>query len=370
MTARASVQGDTVILIQSALPAYRQRVMRALAEALGPRFQVYSGESQFESTVRLGVTLGESLKRVNNSYLAGRRLLWQRGVFKAGVRADIAILELNPRILSVWAVALCRRLGGRATILWGHAWPREGRKSWTRIFRRPLWALADVILAYTSNDAESLRLASHKPVVVAPNALYTSAEAGDGAWAGGTTPSFISVGRLVEQKKPTLLLRAFATAAAELGASSRLILVGDGPLREPLERLSAELGIRESVEFRGPLSGRDELEPLYERALASVCPGYAGLSLTQSLWFGVPMVIARGEPHAPEISIAVEGENTLFVQSNSVDSLAAALVKVAVDRDRWIARRSSIAKKCVDGYSVEAMTSGFLDAISLAQDRP
>lgn len=368
-TGHTDRQASSVALVQSALPGYRQGVMTALAEDLGSTLHVYSGECQFESTVRLGVDLGDRLTRVHNSYLGGRRLLWQHGVFRAGVGADTAILELNPRILSVWAISLCRRLRRRPTVLWGHAWPRVGRESWTRGLRRPLWALADVILAYTANDAEDLRVASGKPVVAAPNALYAFADAGNGSWTGGKAAGFIFVGRLVAAKKPALLIRAFALAAPELGQSSRLILVGDGPLRKQLQGLSQELGLQDAVEFRGALSRPADLKPLYESSLASVSPGYAGLSLTQSLWFGVPMVIARNEPHAPEISVAVDGENSLFVESDSVDHLAAGLLRVVAEREHWIARRSSIATHCAAEYSVEAMASGFLAAIDLARKR-
>ncbi len=81
------------------------------------------------------------------------------------------------------------------------------------------------------------------------------------------------------------------------------------------------------------------------------------------------MVVARDEPHAPEISIAVDGENALFVESDSVDELAAALVRMAMEREAWIARRQKIAADSVNEYSVEAMASGFLAAIELARTR-
>lgn len=360
---------NNVVLVLSVIPNYRQSVMSALALDLGPTLQVYTGKASFDPTVRLGVTLGNRLTQVRNSYLVGRRLLWQRGVFVAAVRADVAILELNPRILSAWAIAVCRRLRRRPTVLWGHAWPRKGQRSWTGILRRPMWALADVILAYTVSDAADLRKASRKPVVAAPNALYESVDAGDGSWRGGGTTAFLFVGRLIGEKKPSLLVNAFALAVRELGPTARLILVGDGPLRKPLEQLSEKLGVRDVVEFWGELSGPADLRPLYERSLASVSPGYAGLSLTQSLWFGVPMVIARDEPHAPEISMALDGDNVVFVESDSADQLAAALVTLAMECDSWIARRPRIATDCVTSYSVDAMASGILAAIDLAQAR-
>ena len=66
---------------------------------------------------------------VRNRYLLGRRLLWQAGCSRAVVAAEVAVLELNPRVLSSWAVLLARRTLRRPTVLWGHAFPRAGREA-------------------------------------------------------------------------------------------------------------------------------------------------------------------------------------------------------------------------------------------------
>ena len=57
----------------------------------------------------------------------------------------------------------------------------------------------------------------------------------------------LSAGRLDRTKRPELLLRALALATKQ----ARLKLTGEGPLRGDLERLAAELGIAERVEFLG-----------------------------------------------------------------------------------------------------------------------
>ena len=60
------------------------------------------------------------------------------------------------------------------------------------------------------------------------------------------------VGRLVGQKGIDDLVTAFARVPEKVGGSAvKLLIVGDGPAREELERLSASLGIRERVTFLG-----------------------------------------------------------------------------------------------------------------------
>src|SRR5207248_11625357 len=109
------------------------------------------------------------------------------------------------------------------------------------------------------------------------------------------------------------------------------------------------------IRFLGEITDFEELRRVYGTALASVSPGYVGLSLTQSLWFGVPAIIARDEPHSPEIEAARKDFNSLFIESDSVDALSDALVRVENDRDAWLARRPEIARDCATRYSVESM---------------
>jgi glycosyltransferase involved in cell wall biosynthesis len=58
------------------------------------------------------------------------------------------------------------------------------------------------------------------------------------------------VARLSEEKGHCYLVEAFAKVRAEL-PEARLLIIGDGPLREDLERQVSQLGLEESVTFTG-----------------------------------------------------------------------------------------------------------------------
>ena len=68
------------------------------------------------------------------------------------------------------------------------------------------------------------------------------------------------VGRLVEKKGCEFLVRAFANVQ-EAVPNASLVIVGDGPLRDPLQSLANDLKIR--VQFRGVLSGADVSRELH-----------------------------------------------------------------------------------------------------------
>ena len=100
------------------------------------------------------------------------------------------------------------------------------------------------------------------------------------------------------------------------------------------------------------------LRRFYHRSRFSVISGFAGLSLTQSLSFGVPVLIADDEPHAPEIAAAMPGFNCRYFEAKSAPALAGALVE-AWGSDTWHATPAEISGRCAETFSAEKMAEGF-----------
>ena len=355
---------ERCVLIAVALPPYRDEPIRLFLQGLGQNGAAYAGEAYFAPSIRTADTIKDLVATANNHYLLGRRLLWQTGFWRDALGAKTVVLELNPRILSSWVLVAVRRvLGDRRNLFWGHAWPRSGRRAVSDTVRHVMRMLGDALLVYTETQAAELRLQMPtKEVIAVPNALYRRAAMG--VASEGNPESFIYVGRLVAAKKPLLLLRAFASAIGELPPGSRMLIVGDGPLRAELERFAAAAGISERVDFFGEVTDWGHLRALYADALASVSPGYVGLSIIQSLGFGVPMIVARDESHSPELEAAQEGKNSLMFESDSTNDLARALTYLSFNARYWRDRRSAIADECASQYSVEVMVERMLAAVS------
>ena len=355
-----------VVLLQTAIGDYRQKVLDLLIDKLGRDFHVFAGPEYFDPSTKTRVSLGEHLSFVNNHFLPGKRFLFQTGMWVPVLKADVAILELNPRIFSVWLLLIFRKILNKKSVLWGHAWPRGGRHKRSDRVRNLMRQLGDAIVVYTETQARELKEEMpDKRIIAAPNALYPRNVMGTGPDLS-KAKDFIYVGRLVPSKKPMLLLEAFASVADEMATNCNLIFVGDGPLRGNLESRSQELGLESRIIFKGHISDFERLRELYATSIASVSPGYVGLSITQSFAFGVPMIIARDEPHAPEIEAAVEGVNSQSFVSDSRSSLAKVLLTFAENKDLWVKRRASIASDCAERYSVELMAERILEAVSRA----
>ncbi|WP_169796316.1 glycosyltransferase [Sanguibacter suarezii] len=199
-------------------------------------------------------------------------------------------------------------------------------------------------------------------VWVAANGLYPVDALG---W-DETTSRFrlLYVGRMEPAKKPELLLDGFERALRHLPEEVRLTFVGGGSLAERIESSSHQRGISTRVDTLGHIADYDVLKQLYSEAFASASPGYAGLSLTQSLGFGVPMIVADREPHAPEIELMNKDVGVHFREDDS-ESLSRAIVELWRTRAAW--NHTGIVESVARSYSSTAMAQGFFSAL---QDDP
>jgi glycosyltransferase involved in cell wall biosynthesis len=358
----ATTRRPRVVLVQTLIPDYRTPFLRELLAKLGSELVLISGTEDW--SVDVSPADDVPYVHVRNRYFGRRQLLWQSGVLRPALTAHVTVLGLNPRIVSSWVALVGRRIRGRRTVLWGHAWPRRGSASRTDVIRKLMRRLADTMIVYTETEATQLRATSSSiDVVAAPNALYPMEEIGPEI--SGRPTDFLFVGRLNPAKKPELLLEAFRLAEPSLPRDVRLVFVGDGPLRDNLETRARTAGLTDRVVLLGHLSDTDSLRRAYGQAIASVSPGYVGLSVIQSLGYGVPMLVARDEPHAPEIEAVVEGENAMLFREDTPESLAALLVAAAEHREHWLARRSSIAAQIRSTYCVENMVAAFISGLRL-----
>ena len=133
--------------------------------------------------------------------------------------------------------------------------------------------------------------------VITPDFAARADEPLDDPWfAEGSPPVYVCVGRLVPQKDHTTLIRAFAAHRRQ--HPSRLMILGEGPLRAPLETLARELGVAADVRLPG---FRPNPLPYMRRAAAVVLSSvYEGLGnvLIEAMACGTP-VVSTDCPYGP-----------------------------------------------------------------------
>jgi len=147
------------------------------------------------------------------------------------------------------------------------------------------------------------------------------------AFAGGGAPVVITAGRLTAQKRLDVLLQAASILAAKI--EFRLMILGEGDLREKLEQLAARLGISDRTFFIGfvpNLWGFISKASVF--ALSSDYEGFGNV-LLEAMACGVPVVATRA-PFGPEYIISNE-KNGLLTPTGDPEALANALWRLLVD---------------------------------------
>jgi glycosyltransferase involved in cell wall biosynthesis len=138
----------------------------------------------------------------------------------------------------------------------------------------------------------------------------------------------LAMGRLSHSKGFDLLLAAWSVASPKLPDWS-LRIVGDGQLREELERLAYGLGIEHRVTF-APFS--DDPYSLYsECGIFVLSSRFEGLPfvLIEAMTCGAPC-ISFDCPNGPR-EVIRNGVNGVLVPAERVDALASAIVKLGED---------------------------------------
>jgi len=136
-----------------------------------------------------------------------------------------------------------------------------------------------------------------------------------------------NIARLHPEKGQALLIRAFERVSRSI-PRARLLIVGDGTLREALRAQASRLGLTGRVTFE-PF--RDDLASLLGALDVFALPSHAE---------GIPLVVYQAMAAAlPIVASDVGGiselltheNNALLVSAGSVDAVADALIRVAAD---------------------------------------
>ncbi|MEI6536076.1 MAG: glycosyltransferase, partial [Verrucomicrobiaceae bacterium] len=138
---------------------------------------------------------------------------------------------------------------------------------------------------------------------------------------------FLYVGQFIPRKNVSELIAAFNLIRTP---DDKLVLVGDGPLRLELEAQVFELGLAQSVEFRGSLE-KDRLAAVYAESHTLVLPSTSevwGLVVNEAAASSLQIVVSESCGVAAEVL----GEAGVWVVHPSTTQIAAAMAETTIER--------------------------------------
>jgi glycosyltransferase involved in cell wall biosynthesis len=177
----------------------------------------------------------------------------------------------------------------------------------------------------------------------------------------------IAISRLVEIKNPYVVLTAFQQST---DSNSRLVYIGEGPLRRSLIAKSREAGLEAQTEFTGLIPREKVFEQLLNADLFISTSRGEGLpvAVLEAMACRCPVLLSDIPPHR-EIAEGVD-----FIPLIQPDDVAGFARQIKRFRDMPAAERAAIGQKCrklvEERFSLDAMHAGYSEIYAQLLDRP
>lgn len=195
--------------------------------------------------------------------------------------------------------------------------------------------------------------ARFRPAPAARTSIDGCPFAGEGAWIVGT------VGRMQGVKHPTLLAHAFVRALAmrpQLRSRLRLVMIGDGPLRDECRSILDGAGLSALAWLPGE---RHDVAEVMRTLNCFVLPSLAeGISNTilEAMSSACPVIATDVGGNAELVD---HGRSGLLVQPDDPLALAQALLALADDPDRAAAMGARGRQAVEQRFSLDAMVAAY-----------
>jgi glycosyltransferase involved in cell wall biosynthesis len=169
----------------------------------------------------------------------------------------------------------------------------------------------------------------------------------------------IAISRLVDIKNPFSLITAFELSTNHASQTSRLVYIGDGPLRNSLKAKSREAGLENQIEFTGLIPRERVFEHLLSADLFISTSRGEGLPIAvlEAMACGCPVILSSIPPHR-EIA-----EGVPFIPLIQPDDVAGFAREINKFREMPVSERTAIGQRCrklvEQRFSLPAMHAGY-----------
>lgn len=357
-------------VIQRVLPTYRAPFFDALAQACAGELSLFAGQPRSIEAITTTQTLQHALYAPGHNlhlFSGPLYLCYQRGVlgWLDAWNPDALVVEANPHYISTPLVVRWMKRRKRPVIGWGLGVTAAtqgrfagARNAWRMGFLRQF----DALIAYSQRGAEQYAASGYprERIVVAPNAVAPRPAhplPDRPAPASGFTPTVLYVGRLQARKRLDTLIRACAAMPPE--RQPRLVIVGDGPARDALTALAAQ--VYPKTAFPGAKHGA-ELAPYFQSADLFVLPGTGGLAVQEAMSYGLPVIVAKGDGTQDDL---VRPANGWQIPPDDLSALQTTLAEALSDPGRLRRMGAESYRIVAEEINLERMVSAFVQALRL-----
>lgn len=243
----------------------------------------------------------------------------QEPIYRALFFADTLTMSLTTRLIAV------SRAGKRYLVSWHKIQPKK------------------ISVIYNGLDADDYKLSIDRDEYKAALGIDRD------------IPTIVFVGRLVELKGVSFLLKAAASILKD-GVSVQFVLAGDGPLKERLIEEARVLGISEHVHFIG---FRKDIPKILSITDILVVPSlWEGLPLTvlEAMFAGKAIIATRvgGIPEA-----ITDGECGILICPRDVNAISDGILRLIKNPEKRKQLGDNAKQKAMQYFGVERMVNEY-----------
>ena len=306
------------------------------------------------------------------------KIVYNRGLFKAVKKYDPDLLILqgitgdisNRRAIS-WA-----RRKGRKIIVWTCGWEPGLAKglflSGKNLLVSTFFKKGDLHLTYSTTANEYVKSMGVDPqnIITAYNGIEI-----DHLLAGedkviseskriiqelelNQHTTFLFVGGLLQEKRVDLLLNAFKNLRQK-NYKIKLIIIGDGPLRDSILNIIDEIN-DPNIIYLGRII--DGVDPYFAASDCFVLPGVGGLALNQAMFWRKTCIVSKAD--GTENDLVIESETGFRFENDDLQSLMDAMERRINSSPADIIRMSAKSREIIETKSnVNAMVKVFSESV-------
>ena len=158
-----------------------------------------------------------------------------------------------------------------------------------------------------------------------------------------------NAGRLVKQKGQRYLID-IAKQLKDRGINFKILIAGDGELKQELENYAKQLGVLQEIEFLGFVENiKNFTESIDIFVLTSLWEGF-GYVMVEAMLSGKP-VIAFDVSSNPEI---VEDEKTGYLVGNGeTEKIAEKIIQLSNDKEKYVYLKENARKNSVEKFDIK-----------------
>lgn len=178
---------------------------------------------------------------------------------------------------------------------------------------------------------------------------------------------FLFVGSLYKAKKIYLLLESYLKVYKKNNNLQPLFIVGDGEEKNNILKWMRDNNLSNNIILTGPIFDQRKLKEYYIDAIACISPGQAGLTVLNSMAYGVPFVTNKNAITGGEI-FNIKNNINGILYDNDED-----LIDIIQDLSKDFNKVNQLSKNAQEFYfkncTLSIMVQGIIDAANYAYNK-